>query len=300
MRSVTIAVAVLALAVAGDAGARQRVDGADATRPGTTFDAPPPVPTARRGGDRRPWQPQSWQRPVGARAPVAAPAAAPVAMTSDDRPSGRTAAPGDWSAYRRPYRGYALPPAWIGARFVVTDYRAYGLTPPLPGYRWVRYYDDAVLVDARGSVFDTRFDVDWDRRGERYRAAEPVVADADPGDEAPYEDARLTRRDEAEGLAPPLRERGRRYTVPVAPEYAPPPPPGYVGGGAAWRSADGLTTVTTTTGGGYAPPGYLPPGAATTTVVVQTAPAVTTTTTTEIFDEPAPVARRIVRRRVRR
>ena len=340
MRSVTIAAAVLAVsaaggAVAGEPGAEQR-DGAVGSRPGATFDAPPPAPPAT---GRRSWRMQDWQRPAGDRASTAAPQRVrrvdPVAAHDGGEPAAAAAA--GRSAYRRPVRGYALPPYWIGPRFVVTDFRAYGLTPPLPGYRWVRYYDDAVLIDARGSVFDARFDVDWARRGARERPDDRRVAAADVGDVhdqavpdgsraarhgdrhaadragarlafrddapvAPAEDAWVAPDDEADGLPPPHRTRGRRYAIPVAPEYAPPPPPGYAAatGETEWHSPDGTTTVTTTIGDGHAVGGYGAPGAATTTVVIRTAPAVTTTTT-EIYDEPVvSPGRRIVRRIVRR
>jgi hypothetical protein len=79
-------------------------------------------------------------------------------------------APGGYAAYRRPVRGAAVPTYWNAPRFYVTDWRSYGLLQPPVGYNWVRYYDDAVLLDARGSIHDTEFGVDWDRfdRGPSY------------------------------------------------------------------------------------------------------------------------------------
>lgn len=72
-------------------------------------------------------------------------------------------APGGYAAYRRPVRGAAVPTYWNAPRFYVTDWQSYGLPQPPVGYNWVRYYDDAVLLDARGSIHDTEFGVDWDR-----------------------------------------------------------------------------------------------------------------------------------------
>ena len=72
-------------------------------------------------------------------------------------------APGGWSAYRRPVRGWALPVYWNTPRFYISDWSTYGLAQPQYGYNWVRYYDDAVLVDSRGSVYDSVGQVDWDR-----------------------------------------------------------------------------------------------------------------------------------------
>lgn len=86
----------------------------------------------------------------------------------DGRWWGGANAPGGWAAYRTPYRGYRLPSYWVSPRFYVTDWRGYGLTQPGGGYNWVRYYDDAVLVDGRGAVHDYRGGLDWDR--EEYAA----------------------------------------------------------------------------------------------------------------------------------
>lgn len=88
----------------------------------------------------------------------------------DGRWSAGANAPGGYAAYRRPVRGAAVPTYWNAPRFYVTDWQAHGLLQPPVGYNWVRYYDDAVLLDARGSVYDTEFGVDWDRldRGPTY------------------------------------------------------------------------------------------------------------------------------------
>lgn len=72
-------------------------------------------------------------------------------------------APGGWSAYRRPVRGTALPPYWVSPRWSIADWSGYGLPRPPYGYTWTRYYDDAVLIDRRGSVHDTIGGVDWDQ-----------------------------------------------------------------------------------------------------------------------------------------
>ncbi|MCP1470865.1 Ni/Co efflux regulator RcnB [Sphingobium sp. OAS761] len=72
-------------------------------------------------------------------------------------------APGGWSAYRRPVRGYILPRYWIAPSFYISNYGAYGLPAPATGYGWSRYYDDAVMTDRYGRVYDYRGDIDWDR-----------------------------------------------------------------------------------------------------------------------------------------
>ena len=112
-------------------------------------------------------------------------------------------APGGWSAYRRPVRGYALPAYWNTPRFYVSNWSTYGLRQPQLGYNWVRYYDDAVLIDSRGSVYDTAGQVDWDRYDEDgYRPDDRVYAQDDQDTPAPvYRDDRYERRDNGVGGA---------------------------------------------------------------------------------------------------
>lgn len=74
-------------------------------------------------------------------------------------------APGGWSAYRRPVRGFVLPGFWLQPSYYIPDYRSYGLPVPTAGYGWSRYYDDAVLTDQYGRVYDSRIGYDWDRYG---------------------------------------------------------------------------------------------------------------------------------------
>ncbi len=85
--------------------------------------------------------------------------------TVNGRWYGGTRAPGGWNAYRRPVRGFALPHYWIAPSFYINDFASYGLAPPPYGYSWNRYYDDAVLVDTRGQVWDSVSGLDWDGYG---------------------------------------------------------------------------------------------------------------------------------------
>ncbi|MBO9621141.1 MAG: RcnB family protein [Sphingomonas sp.] len=68
-------------------------------------------------------------------------------------------APGGWAAYRRLDTGAELPAFWRGYR--IPNYLALGLAAPPQGYSWVRYYDDAVLVDARGRVWTSVNGIAW-------------------------------------------------------------------------------------------------------------------------------------------
>ncbi|MFZ2997787.1 RcnB family protein [Sphingobium sp.] len=72
-------------------------------------------------------------------------------------------APGGWNGYQRPVYGYVLPRYWVSPNYYIANYGAYGLPTPAYGYGWSRYYDDAVMTDRYGRVYDSRSDVAWDR-----------------------------------------------------------------------------------------------------------------------------------------
>ncbi|MGE4323026.1 MAG: RcnB family protein [Sphingobium sp.] len=77
-------------------------------------------------------------------------------------------APGGWNGYRRPVYGYVLPRYWVSPRYYIGNYSAYGLSAPPYGYGWSRYYDDAVMTDRYGRIYDHRSDVEWDRHDGGY------------------------------------------------------------------------------------------------------------------------------------
>ena len=250
--------------------------------------------------------------PPASIAPTPPPAVRPAGRwgsKTDGRWWGGVNAPGGYAAYRRPVRGYVLPAYWNTPRFHVDDWRAFALPQPPVGYRWVRYYDDAVLIDGRGAVYDTEFGVDWDRldRPPAHASAPlppppPVVAPA--------------RRDTGLGgaaigavaggaLGAAVAGRGDRLGgaligggVGAATGYAidraedrgrvpPPPPPGYGAGypppppGYAYAPPPAVQTYTVPAGGTQTV--FVGPGV--TTVTVTTQPAAASTTTTEYVDE---------------
>lgn len=145
----------------------------------------------------RPQMPNGWNQ--GGRPPMVHAGQQRWGSKVGGRWWGGANAPGGWSAYRRPYRGYALPSYWVAPRFYVSDWQTYGLTQPSYGYNWVRYYDDAVLVDGRGSVYDTRSGIDWDRYDDGYAGDDSVYADGgydDRGyDDRAYNDSSYEQRD---------------------------------------------------------------------------------------------------------
>ncbi len=52
-------------------------------------------------------------------------------------------------AYRRYAPGYRIAPFFYGQRYWISDPWAYRLPPADGPYRWVRYYDDVLLIDIR-------------------------------------------------------------------------------------------------------------------------------------------------------
>ncbi|MEO5492961.1 MAG: RcnB family protein [Sphingomonas sp.] len=190
-------------------------------------------------------------------------------------------APGGWNGYTRVKRGKRLPSYWVSPNYIISDWQLYGLGAPPAGYYWSRYYNDAVLIDQYGTVYDSTGNVDWDRYQGGYAYDED---NAGAGGYADY---------------PPPPQGGPGYGA----SY---PAPGY-------GNSSSTTTYTYSTGGGYAGGGYasgpmpripygetyyVSPGS----VVTVTMPgAVTTTTTTTTYiEERSYVARRVWRKPVRK
>jgi len=62
--------------------------------------------------------------------------------------------------YRRFFVGGILPSIFLGSAFIYSDWAGMGLAPPPPGFVWVRYGPDMVLVDQRtGQIADVAYDV---------------------------------------------------------------------------------------------------------------------------------------------
>lgn len=232
-------------------------------------------------------------------------------------------APGGWSAYRRPVRGWSLPHYWRDSRFRVNDYLSFGLSAPPRGYYWVRYYDDAVLVDGGGHVWDSTGGIGWGASaessyGDSYAYAESSSASAsvgagypppprrpienvdpnayyrepgaylapEPGYDAEPIPAPYSSYPEG-GYAPPVVQGPPAVQVQAVPARCAPACPGY--GYGVQGGGYGVTT--------YASGGYAYGGGATTTVVVIPAVATTTTTTTETYTTTyVSKAKRVVRR----
>lgn len=80
----------------------------------------------------------------------------------DLRPPGEFGGP--WGGTRHRFRpGFFLPSFWVSPRFVVGNWQGHGLGAPGYGRNWIRYYDDAYLIDRSGRIHDSVYDIDWDR-----------------------------------------------------------------------------------------------------------------------------------------
>lgn len=64
--------------------------------------------------------------------------------------------------YRRVFIGIYLDRYLFGRAYWIADPWAYRLPPAYGAYRWIRYYDDVVLIDLRnGRVMDVIYDFFW-------------------------------------------------------------------------------------------------------------------------------------------
>ncbi len=201
---------------------------------------------------------------------------------------GGTQAPGGWGAYRRPSRGWTLPGYWMGSGFRIPNYHSYGLMAPPAGYFWVRYYDDAVLVDGRGRVSDWSNGIAW---GDADAWAGDGYAGAWSNSQS-YSNVTVGGR----GIQPVDPDRyyyGQQYPGGYASPAALPPAMQFQGYPACANPCAGYG------GYGYGSGSYYGAGASygggyyygaptVTTIVIQSAPVVTTTTTVieeQVYEE---------------
>lgn len=94
--------------------------------------------------------------------PVIAPAMPVMNRAMPPVAQGAIAAAQAQGGYVAPSYGFQLPNQWMADQYFVGNYAAYGLGTPNAGYGWSRYYDDAVLTDQYGRVYDWRGNIDWD------------------------------------------------------------------------------------------------------------------------------------------
>ena len=245
--------------------------------------APPPRVATRV------WQDGRWTSLPPRRGTVGTIAPDRWGRTIEGRWHGGFDAPGGWRAYRRLGRGHHLPRYWMDRSFRVPDYLTFGLAAPPPGYFWVRYYDDAVLVDDRGNVWDSVDGIAW--TGGAYASAHGY-AGADVG--AGYVQPSVpVDPDVFYEPAPPPGAYGPQPPPPRVAIAPPPPPPPVVMAAPPPPSVQVRTYPPAGYGYGYGY-GYAAAsyqggayfyGAPTTTVVVTSAPVTTTTVVEEVIEE---------------
>lgn len=73
-----------------------------------------------------------------------------------------------YPGYRMINRGGFVPSYWASPSYGISNFGMYGFGQPMGGARWVRYYDDALMVGPDGRVMDGRYGMEWDRYGERW------------------------------------------------------------------------------------------------------------------------------------
>jgi Nickel/cobalt transporter regulator len=67
--------------------------------------------------------------------------------------------PRGWG-YRRWAVGVVLPPIFLAPDYYYADWEGLGLSPPPPGFQWVRYGPDLLLVDVNtGQIADVAYGV---------------------------------------------------------------------------------------------------------------------------------------------
>jgi Ni/Co efflux regulator RcnB len=186
-------------------------------------------------------------------------------------------APGGWNNYRRMGRGGHLPNYWMGSGFRIPDYLSWGLAAPPYGYFWVRYYDDAVLVDDRGDVWDSVGGIGW--------GDADAYADSGAGYSSAYSYSNATV---GAGYRQPIQpvDPNDYYdgysggSLPPAGAIGAPPAAqlqGYYGSGQAYYGAQGSYAGAATY---YGAPG-------TTVIVIPGATTTSTTVTEEVVEERA-------------
>lgn len=110
---------------------------------------------------------------------------------------------------RRLHRGHVIHPHWFGPRFHINNWQMYGFADPGADGRWIRYYDDAYLIDRGGRVRESREGLDWDQYGERWDDEDGIPAYHGSNDYRPDEEdyawaeAYGVRRGGHDGYGPP-------------------------------------------------------------------------------------------------
>jgi len=170
----------------------------------------------------------------GAHAP-----AGPMAHPNMHRPMG-PGHMGQMKGFHRFGRGHIVPPHFRSRQFFVNNWQTFGWPAPMPGGHWIRFHDDALLIDRDGRVVDGRYGWDWDGRGGDMAYDEGydedyAYGDDDYDDRDDWDDGR--RGHHGDRMVRVYRHDGkgkgdcRRSCTRVRHMPPPPPHPGYGHGG---------------------------------------------------------------------
>ncbi len=294
MQSRLIAMIVLSTAACATPAAAQRLD-VSAAQYGAQYGAP--LPTAPQVTSTGSALPQVQVQTSTVQGPPAhtlnqlpqGPRASRWGEQINGRWAGGYRAPGGWAAYRRPVRGWRVPNYWIGSNFFIDDYAYFGLATPPRGYRWIRYYDDAVMIDDRGRVYDSVGNIGWDRYEGAYAGGPQGGYQGQYSAPGRWEGTYTGTWTQApQPPQPPLQAPTPVVTY-QQPQITQVPAGGYYQTYSAGGYASGVTV-----NGQFYPAG--PPGTVS-TVTIQSAPVVTTTVTEYVTETRYVTAKRKVYRK---
>jgi hypothetical protein len=137
---------------------------------------------------------------------------------------------GQMKGWQRFGRGHILPPHFRSRQFFVNNWQAFGFPAPMPGGHWVRYYDDALLIDGDGRVVDSRYGWDWDGRDDAMAYDDDAYGE-DYDDEGYAGEGYRGHHGDGDRVVRVIRRGGHdggcRRSCGPAGHMPPPPPPRY-------------------------------------------------------------------------
>lgn len=176
-------------------------------------DGPNPVPSVSL---RKPIASGASQAGTTWQTPAEPMRASTMRSGTTQRPMQGMAGANRYRGYRQISRGGTVPGYWSAPEYGINNYGHYGFAQPLAGTRWVRYYDDALLVDTNGRVYDGRYGMDFDRYGDRWgrdRRGVPIYV-GDGEFRTQDRDYALAERLEREGSGRLAYDRDYPYDAP--------------------------------------------------------------------------------------
>ncbi len=196
------------------------------------------------------WGPGGWQSGAYAPGPMdRSPMMPPPPMMGP--PMG--GAPMMHGDYKPAHPGQRLTGPWRDPSLTVSDWQAWGLGAPGQGMHWIRYYDDAVLVDADDRVVTTRGGIPWDAPRHGWHDHDPGEMGGMGWHHPPIMPGTTSYRAgpdtvvTTQVIAPPPIVYGGGYDGGYGSGYGYGAGYGYAGAGSTVVVSPGIVTTTTTT-----------------------------------------------------